>query len=67
MAKMWNHPSCLAAWGQFSNVLKDGRSGIDHAFGKTLYEHLAEVDGGTICLVGCVRQCRNKQGRIDGR
>ena len=47
MAKMWNHPSCLAAWGQLSNVLKDGRSGIEHAFGKTLYEHLAETDGGT--------------------
>lgn len=47
MAKMWNHPSCLSAWGRLGRVLKDGRSGIEHAFGKTLYEHLAEVEGGT--------------------
>ncbi len=47
MAKMWNHKSCLAAWGELSSVLKDGQSGIKHAFGKTLYEHLAEVEGGT--------------------
>lgn len=47
MAKMWNHKSCLAAWGRFPEVLTDGRSGIHHAFGKSLYEHLAEISGGT--------------------
>lgn len=40
MASMWNHPSCLQAWRHFGGTLQDGRSGIEHAFGKTLYEHL---------------------------
>jgi len=47
MARMWNHKSCISAWQRFSNVLTDGRSGIQHAFGKSLYEHLEETPGGT--------------------
>ena len=39
MALMWNHASCLRAWGEFSESLKDGRSGIEHDFGKPLYQH----------------------------
>lgn len=42
MATMWNHPSCLSAWMHHRESLKDGRSGIQHAFGQSLYEHLAE-------------------------
>lgn len=42
MSRMWDHPSCLSAWGQFRHSLQDGYSGIQHAFGKTLYEHLGE-------------------------
>ena len=44
---MWNHPSCLRGWSVFSESIKDGRSGIEHAFGKRLYEHLAETPGAT--------------------
>jgi hypothetical protein len=40
MARMWNHPSCLSAWQHFPEVLTDGHSGIEHAFGKPLYGHL---------------------------
>ncbi|MBP7864090.1 hypothetical protein KA183_20560 [bacterium] len=47
MAKMWNHPSCINAWLNFADCLADGRSGIEHAFGKPLYEHLDETDGAT--------------------
>jgi len=47
MASMWNHPSCIQGWLNFSDCLKDGRSGIEHAFGKTLYEHLDETEGAT--------------------
>lgn len=47
MAKMWNHPSCLSGWMHFSSCLQDGKSGIEHAFGKPLYEHLDEVDQAT--------------------
>jgi hypothetical protein len=50
MACMWNHPSCLAGWRVFSETITDGRSGIEHAFGKRLYEHLAEVPGGMIAF-----------------
>ncbi|HEY9774846.1 MAG TPA: methyltransferase [Planktothrix sp.] len=50
MACMWNHPSCLQGWSVFSECLKDGRSGIQHAFGKTLYEHLEETPGGTLAF-----------------
>lgn len=50
MASMWNHPSCLKGWSVFSHCLKDGRSGIQHAFGKTLYEHLEETPGGTLAF-----------------
>lgn len=50
MAGMWNHPSCLSAWGKFSEVLSDGKSGVQHAFGKTLYEHLAETPGATLAF-----------------
>lgn len=50
MASMWNHPSCLKGWSAFSECLKDGRSGIQHAFGKTLYEHLEETPGGTLAF-----------------
>lgn len=50
MACMWNHPSCLSGWSKFSDVLVDGRSGIEHAFGKTLYEHLAEQPGATMAF-----------------
>lgn len=47
MAKMWNHSSCINAWLNFADCLADGRSGIEHAFGKSLYEHLDETDGAT--------------------
>lgn len=47
MAKMWNHPSCISAWLHFAECLKDGKSGIEHAYGKPLYEHLDEVEGAT--------------------
>lgn len=47
MAKMWNHPSCLQAWLNHRNSLKDGRSGIEHAFGKPLYGHLADFPEAT--------------------
>jgi hypothetical protein len=47
MACMWNHPSCLQAWSRFGQCLEDGASGIQHAFGKTLYEHLGETPGAT--------------------
>lgn len=47
MALMWNHPSCLRAWSEFAQVLTDGRSGIEHAFGVPLYQHLSNVPGGT--------------------
>lgn len=50
MACMWNHPSCLQGWSSFAECLKDGRSGIQHAFGKTLYEHLEEIPGGTMAF-----------------
>jgi len=50
MACMWNHPSCLQGWSLFSECLKDGRSGIQHAFGKKLYEHLEEIPGGTFAF-----------------
>ncbi len=50
MASMWNHPSCLKGWSVFGECLKDGRSGIQHAFGKTLYEHLEETPGGTMAF-----------------
>lgn len=47
MALMWNHPSCLKAWGECAESLKDGRSGIEHAFGKPLYEHLHDYPEAT--------------------
>lgn len=47
MARMWNHPSCLRAWKSFSRVLEDGHSGIEHAFGKPLYAHLADFPEAT--------------------
>lgn len=47
MAQMWNHPSCIQAWLSFPKCLEDGRSGIEHAFGKPLYEHLDETEGAT--------------------
>ncbi len=47
MAKMWNHPSCLQSWMHFADCLTDGRSGVEHAFGKTLYEHLGEDPAAT--------------------
>jgi hypothetical protein len=50
LALMWNHPSCLQAWGNFGEVLKDGRSGIEHAFGRTLYEHLGEDPAATMAF-----------------
>lgn len=50
MASMWNHPSCLQGWSKFSECLKDGRSGIQHAFGTTLYEHLEQIPGGTLAF-----------------
>lgn len=50
MALMWNHPSCLKGWSHFADCLKDGRSGIQHAFGKTLYQHLEELNGGTLAF-----------------
>ena len=50
MACMWNHPSCLAGWTKFSECLHDGRSGIEHAFGKPLYQHLEEIPGGTLAF-----------------
>jgi hypothetical protein len=50
MACMWNHPSCLKGWSMFSECLKDGRSGIQHAFGKSLYEHLEETPSGTLAF-----------------
>lgn len=50
MARMWTHPSAVQAWQHFPDVLVDGRSGIEHAFGKTLYEHLAEVPGATMAF-----------------
>ncbi len=50
MACMWNHPSCLQAWSGFAECLKDGKSGIQHAFGKPLYEHLEDVHGGTLAF-----------------
>jgi hypothetical protein len=42
MARMWDHPSCVQAWLHHRDSLKDGQSGIKHAFGKTLYEHLGD-------------------------
>ncbi len=42
MSRMWDHPSCLNAWLHHRQSLKDGRSGIEHAFGKPLYAHLAD-------------------------
>ncbi|MBX9573249.1 MAG: hypothetical protein K2X77_30400 [Candidatus Obscuribacterales bacterium] len=42
MARMWGHPSCMSAWMHYRKSLTDGQSGIKHAFGKTLYEHLAQ-------------------------
>lgn len=39
MAMMWNHPVSLRSWEKFGEVLTDGRSGIEHAFGKKLYEY----------------------------
>ncbi|HEY6199520.1 MAG TPA: methyltransferase [Candidatus Binatia bacterium] len=47
MAKMWNHPSCLQSWMHYPECLTDGRSGVEHAFGKTLYEHLGEDSAAT--------------------
>jgi hypothetical protein len=47
LALMWNHPSCVQAWMNFGACLADGRSGIEHAFGKTLYEHLGDNPAGT--------------------
>lgn len=47
MARMWNHPSCLKAWGEHGNSLRDGRSGIEHAFGKPLYDHLHDDPSAT--------------------
>lgn len=42
MSLMWNHPSCLQAWNSFFKCLLDGESGMRHAFGKSLYEHMHE-------------------------
>jgi hypothetical protein len=50
MAKMWNHPSCLQSWMNYGDCLKDGRSGVEHAFGKTLYEHLGETPSATLAF-----------------
>lgn len=47
MARMWDHPSCFNAWLHHRQSLRDGQSGIKHAFGKTLYEHLAEDPSAT--------------------
>ena len=50
MACMWTHPSCLQGWSAFAECLKDGQSGIQHAFGKSLYQHLEETPGGTLAF-----------------
>lgn len=50
MACMWNHPSCIQGWTKFADSMRDGRSGIQHAFGKSLYEHLEETPGGTLAF-----------------
>lgn len=47
MARMWGHPSAQSAWMHLRYVLKDGRSGMQHSFGKTLYEYLAEYSSAT--------------------
>lgn len=40
MSQMWGHPVALRSWEKFGEALKDGKSGISHAFGKPLYEYL---------------------------
>lgn len=40
MALMWGHTVSTRSWEQFAEVLRDGRSGVTHAYGKTLYEQL---------------------------
>lgn len=47
MALMWNHSICLSAWQNFSQSLSDGRSGVEHATGKSLYPALNETPGAT--------------------
>lgn len=42
MSRMWDHPSCLNAWLHHRQSLRDGKSGIEHAFGKPLYAHLSD-------------------------
>jgi C-methyltransferase len=42
LARMWSHSSCLTAWSCLPEVLRDGKSGIEHAFGKPLYDYLHE-------------------------
>lgn len=68
MARMWNHPSCLRAWSEHSKSLRDGKSGIEHAFGKPLYEHLHDDPTATqafaeamvsnsACVAGSIARC----------
>jgi hypothetical protein len=40
LARMWGHPACVDSWKHFRECLKDGRSGIEHSSGRTLYEFL---------------------------
>ncbi len=40
MALMWNHSLSLHSWEKFSEVLTDGHSGVEHAYGKRLYDCL---------------------------
>jgi C-methyltransferase len=40
MARMWAHPTTLRSWEKYDETLGDGMSGVRHAFGKSLYEHL---------------------------
>jgi hypothetical protein len=40
LARMWGHPACVDSWKNFRGSLQDGRSGIQHSSGRTLYEFL---------------------------
>jgi DNA-binding transcriptional ArsR family regulator len=40
MSRMWAHPTTLRSWEKYDETLSDGISGVRHAFGKSLYDHL---------------------------
>ena len=54
MARMWGHDVTSLSWQQVGKNLKNGKSGIENATGKTLYDYLHEDLGAAQAFAGAM-------------